>query len=147
MGRGDHAQGFPGDGHLQHITVVRRAQFTDSVRDTRHVREGFLAGEALADGKGHQLPHLQYPGLTREDMLSGVNRFFDEYYFRPRIIWRIVREALWDADERKRLTAEAVDFLKLRFERNRMARKGLQHKAVVTVPAASLDRSAPPAAD
>ena len=107
--------------------------------------KGFLAGEALADGKGHQLPHLQYPGLSREDMLSGVNRFFDEYYFRPRIIWRIVREALWDADERKRLTTEAVDFLRLRFERNRMARKGLEQKPVVAVPAAS--SSAPPAAD
>jgi len=109
--------------------------------------KGFLAGEALADANGHQLPHLQYPGITREEMLSGVNRFFDEYYFRPRIIWRIVREALWDADERKRLTNEAVDFLKLRFQRNRMVRKGLAKRPIVAVPAAPLGRSAPPAAD
>jgi len=109
--------------------------------------QGFLASEALADSKGHQLPHLQYPGITREEMLAGVNRFFDEYYFRPRIVWRIVREALWDADERKRLTNEAIDFLKLRFERNRLARKGIQQKTSVAVPAAPLERSAPPAAD
>ena len=110
-------------------------------------QQGFLAGEALADAKGHQLPHLQYPGITREEMLAGVNRFFDEYYFRPRVIWRIVREALWDADERKRLTAEAVDFLKLRWERNRIARKGLANHPVVSVPSSPLGRSAPPAAD
>jgi len=106
---------------------------------------GFLSSEALADSKGHQLPHLSYPGLSREEMLSGVNRFFDEYYFRPRIIWRIVREALWDADERRRLTREATDFLKLRFERVRLARKGLDAKTAVSLPAAH--SSIPPAAD
>ncbi len=106
---------------------------------------GFLSSEALADSKGHQLPHMNYPGLTREEMLSGVNRFFDEYYFRPRIIWRIVREALWDQDERRRLTKEAVDFLKLRFERNRMARKGLEASTAVSLPPAA--SSVPPAAD
>ena len=109
--------------------------------------KGFLAGEALADVNGHQLPHLQYPGITREDMLAGVNRFFDEYYFRPRIIWRIVREALWDADERKRLTSEATDFLKLRFQRRRMARKGIQKKDFIAASPAPFERSAPPAAD
>ena len=106
---------------------------------------GFLSSEALADSKGHQLPHMNYPGLSREEMLSGVNRFFDEYYFRPRIIWRIVREALWDQDERRRLTKEAVDFLKLRFERNRMARKGLEANTAVSLPPAT--SSVPPAAD
>jgi hopanoid biosynthesis associated radical SAM protein HpnJ len=106
---------------------------------------GFLSSEALADSNGHQLPHMQYPDLTREEMLAGVNRFFDEYYFRPRIIWRIVREALWDADERRRLTKEALEFLKLRFERVRIARKGLGAKPAVSLPAAS--SSAPPAAD
>ena len=106
---------------------------------------GFLSSEALADSKGHQLPHMKYPDLTREEMLAGVNRFFDEYYFRPRIIWRIVREALWDADERRRLTKEATEFLRLRFQRNRLARKGLEPKTVVSIPAAP--SSIPPAAD
>jgi len=107
---------------------------------------GFLSSEALADSSGHQLPHLNYPGLSREEMLSGVNRFFDEYYFRPRIIWRIVREALWDADERRRLTKEAAEFLKLRFERVRLARKGLEPKTVVSVPPIP-QSGIPPAAD
>jgi len=39
--------------------------------------------------------------------MSGVNRFYDEYYFRPKVVWRIVKEALWDSHERKRLYAEA----------------------------------------
>jgi len=85
---------------------------------------GFLATEALTDIGGHQLPHLEYPGLKREEMMEAVNRFYDSYYFRPRVAWRIVREALWDAHERKRLFHEAVSFLRLRAERLKYAKSG-----------------------
>jgi radical SAM superfamily enzyme YgiQ (UPF0313 family) len=96
--------------------------------------KGFLHGEALTDDGGHQLPHLEYPGLTREDMVQGVSRFYDSYYFRPRVVWRILREALWDSHERKRLYHEAVSFMRLRSERLKVARKGIQNKPVVSVP-------------
>ena len=82
----------------------------------------YLAGEALADAQGHQLPHLEYPWLGREEMMAAVNRFYDSYYFRPRVVWRIIRKALWDAHERKRLYHEAVEFLHLRSERWKYAR-------------------------
>jgi radical SAM superfamily enzyme YgiQ (UPF0313 family) len=97
-------------------------------------REGFLAGEAISDVNGHQLPHLEYPHLSREDMVAGVNKFYDEYYFRPRVAWRIVRDALWDAHERKRLYHEASSFMKLRYERWKLVRKGMDKVAMVTVP-------------
>jgi hypothetical protein len=66
-------------------------------------------------------------------MVESVNRFYDEYYFRPRVAWRIVREALWDSHERKRLFHEAVDFMKLRHDRRKVAKKGVQKKAMVQV--------------
>ena len=83
----------------------------------------FLAAEALADAAGHQLPHLEYPGLGLEEMMAAVNRFYDSYYFRRRVMWRIVSKALWDSHERKRLYHEAVEFLRLRAERWRYARR------------------------
>ena len=97
-------------------------------------QNSFLATEAAADLNGHQLPHLEYPGLSREEMMSAVHRFYDSYYFRPRVVWRILREALWDSHERKRLYHEAVSFLKLRAERRKLARKGIEKKPVVSVP-------------
>jgi radical SAM superfamily enzyme YgiQ (UPF0313 family) len=97
-------------------------------------QQGFLAGEALSDDGGHQLPHLEYPGLSRDEMMRSVNRFYDEYYFRPRVAWRIVREALWDSHERKRLYHEAVSFLKLRSERWKWARKQKKTLPTVSVP-------------
>ena len=57
-------------------------------------------------------------------MMGGVNRFYDEYYFRPKVVWRIVKEALWDSHERKRLYHEATSFLKLRSERWKWVREG-----------------------
>lgn len=100
------------------------------------MREGFLAGEAITDDGGHQLPHLEYPGLSREYMVESVNRFYDSYYFRPRVVWRIVRDALWDSHERKRLYHEAVDFLKLRADRRKVVHDGVEKKAMISVPAA-----------
>src|SRR5258708_7268753 len=66
-------------------------------------KQGFLKVEALADSGGHQLPHIEYPHLSKAEMMGGVNRFYDEYYFRPKVVWRIVREAALDSNQRKRL--------------------------------------------
>jgi hypothetical protein len=83
-----------------------------------------MASEAAADSGGHQLPHIEYPGLAREEMMAAVNRFYDSYYFRPRVVWRIVRDALWDKNERQRLYEEAVEYLRVRSDRWKYARKG-----------------------
>ena len=64
------------------------------------------------------------PHLSKAEMMGGVNRFYDEYYFRPKVVWRIVKEALWDSHERKRLYHEATSFLKLRSERWKWVREG-----------------------
>jgi hopanoid biosynthesis associated radical SAM protein HpnJ len=89
--------------------------------------KNYMWTEAIADGGGHQLPHIEYPDLPREEMMAAVNRFYDSYYFRPRVVWRIVREALWDANERKRLYNEAVEYLHVRSERWKYARKRLSN--------------------
>jgi radical SAM superfamily enzyme YgiQ (UPF0313 family) len=100
-------------------------------------KEGFLKVEALADMSGHQLPHIEYPHLSKSEMMAGVNQFYDDYYFRPKVVWRIVKEALWDSHERKRLYHEATEFLKLRAERLKWAREGGDgEKPLISVPQA-----------
>jgi len=97
-------------------------------------KNGFLADRPMSDAMGHQLPHIEYPGLSREEMMAAVNRFYDSYYFRPRVAWRIVRKAIWDAQERNRLYKEAVEYLRLRSERWRYARKPSSSNSEVTLP-------------
>jgi radical SAM superfamily enzyme YgiQ (UPF0313 family) len=83
-------------------------------------KNGFIANEQrMVDDGGHQLAHIEYPGLPREEVMESVHRFYDEYYFRPKAVYRIVRKAFFDSGERKRLYKEARAFLKLRAARNR----------------------------
>jgi radical SAM superfamily enzyme YgiQ (UPF0313 family) len=100
----------------------------------RLVKNGFLADRPMSDAMGHQLPHIEYPGLSRQEMMAAVNRFYDSYYFRPRVAWRIVRKTVWDAHERKRLYEEAVEYLRLRSERRRYARKVSSTHSELTLP-------------
>ncbi|HJX84770.1 MAG TPA: hopanoid biosynthesis associated radical SAM protein HpnJ, partial [Candidatus Angelobacter sp.] len=48
--------------------------------------------------------------------------FYDEYYFRPKAVFRIVKKAFFNNSERKRLYKEAKSFMKLRAQRNRTAK-------------------------
>jgi hypothetical protein len=73
----------------------------------------------MVDEGGHQLAHIEYPGLPREVALEAVHRFYDEYYFRPKAIFRIVRNAIFDSKERKRLYKDAKSFMKLRAQRKK----------------------------
>jgi hypothetical protein len=40
----------------------------------------------MADNAGHQLPNITYPGLDEVELVDAVERFYGEYYFRPRMI-------------------------------------------------------------
>src|SRR5579871_1316187 len=86
---------------------------------------GFLVGEGsqMVDDMGHQVAMIEYPGISRDYILEMVHRFYDEYYFRPKAIFRIVRKAAFDATERKRLYREAKSFMKLRASRNRAVKE------------------------
>jgi hypothetical protein len=64
-----------------------------------------------------------------------VERFYGEYFFRPRVIWRIVRKAVFNNDERKRLTKEAREYMALRSKRKKFV---ADHKAAAkTAPVAA----------
>jgi hopanoid biosynthesis associated radical SAM protein HpnJ len=90
----------------------------------------FLSAEALTTSGGHQLPHIEYPHLSQQEMMTGVSRFYDEYYFRPKVAWRIMKTAMWDAGARKRLYQESVAFLKLRKERKKWADRTPDSKVI-----------------
>lgn len=71
----------------------------------------------MTDESGHQLPHIEYPGLSRGEMMEAVEDFYSKYYFRPRIVFRILKNAIFDATERQRLYKEAREYLNLRVKR------------------------------
>lgn len=86
------------------------------------LKHGYLTDDEMADECGHQMPNIEYPGLSRREIMEAVERFYARYYFRPRIVFRIVRRAIFDAVERRRLYREAREYLRLRSRRRLFVR-------------------------
>jgi len=85
--------------------------------------------DGMTDESGHQLPNVIHPEIDRGELVEWVERFYGEYYFRPKAAWRIVRKAIFHNDERRRLYKEAREFLALRGKRKRFVKDHKEHKA------------------
>jgi hypothetical protein len=64
--------------------------------------------------------------------MESVHRFYDEYYFRPRAIFRILKKAAFNNVERKRLYKDAKSFLKLRASRTKWVKDRRDHQDSTT---------------
>jgi radical SAM superfamily enzyme YgiQ (UPF0313 family) len=84
----------------------------------------------MTDEVGHQLPKVIYKDLNEAELMDWVEKFYAEYYFRPRVIWRVVRKALWNSHDRKRLTKEAREYMALRGKRKKFINE--QRQATVS---------------
>ena len=135
---GDFIMGLPGETHETINTTIAFAKELDvetiqvSVAHAYPgtelydyaMKNGFIVGDnKMVDEGGHQLAHIEYPGLPADEILSAVHRFYDEYYFRPKAVFRILKKAAFDSNDRKRLYKEAKTFMKLRSARNKMVKK------------------------
>jgi hopanoid biosynthesis associated radical SAM protein HpnJ len=85
----------------------------------RYGAQNGLINLSMADDAGHQLPNITYPGLDEAELVDSVERFYGEYYFRPRVVWRMVRRVMLNSHERRRLAKEAREYLSLRSKRKR----------------------------
>ena len=93
----------------------------------------------MSDEAGHQLPNFSYPGLDHADLVEWVERFYGEYFFRPRVIWRIVRNAMFDSNDRHRLYKEAREYMALRSKRRKFIAQTKSARQSAPAPASSGD--------
>ncbi len=89
-------------------------------------KNSLITIDSMTDESGHQLPNIRYPGLDRAELVDWVERFYGEYFFRPRVVWRIVKKAIFDPREMRRLSKEAREYLALRARRKKFV---LEQKA------------------
>jgi hopanoid biosynthesis associated radical SAM protein HpnJ len=144
---GDFIMGLPGETHetirntinfakeldVETIQVSVAHAYPGTELYDYAVKNGFMVTDnKMVDEGGHQLAHIQYPGLPADEILSAVHRFYDEYYFRPKAIYRILRKAAFNGVERKRLYHEAKTFLKVRAMRNKWAKNKHQENEAAT---------------
>ncbi len=87
----------------------------------------------IVDDRGNQLPKVVYENLNEGELMDWVERFYSEYYFRPRVIWRMVRKVIFNSHDRKRLTKEAREYMALRKRRKKfISEQRQQHPTAVS---------------
>src|SRR5499426_3314337 len=82
---------------------------------------GWLEKTELVDAGGTQTSVLGYPYLSREEIFASVERFYRQFYFRPRKLLSFVKEMARDFDVCKRRLAEGREFLKFLARRHSSA--------------------------
>ena len=92
-------------------------------------QNGFITNEAMSDEGGHQMAHIEYPGLPVEYVMEMVHKFYDEYFFRPKAAFRVVWQAVLHRDL-ARLYTESRAFMKLRGQRNKASRAAREANAL-----------------
>ena len=66
----------------------------------------------IVHGDGFQQSTLEYPGLSKEQIFDEVERFYRQYYLRPRPILRIIKTMLEDKDILVRRCREGYEFFR-----------------------------------
>ena len=84
-------------------------------------KNNLITIDSMTDESGHQLPNIIYPGLNRGELVGWVETFYDEYYFRPKAAWRVVKKAIINNDV-PRLYKEAREYLALRSKRKQFVK-------------------------
>jgi radical SAM superfamily enzyme YgiQ (UPF0313 family) len=135
---GDFIVGLPGETHeslRKSIEFAKRLDIETIQVSLAHAfpgtefyeyakRNALVTIEGMTDAAGHQLPNVVYPGaLDSAELMEWVERFYAEYYFRPRAAWRIARKAIFNGPERRRLYKEAREYMALRRQRSRFIKE------------------------
>src|ERR1700734_2913872 len=87
----------------------------------------------IVDERGNQLPKVVYENLNEAQLMDWVERFYGEYYFRARVIWRMVRKVIFNSHDRKRLTKEAREYMALRTRRKKFILEQRQQTPVKSI--------------
>lgn len=90
--------------------------------DEYRKKNRYFTHDEMTDELGHQSHAIEYAGLSREEIVEAVEYIYGRYYFRPKIIFRIVCRAIFNSAERRRLYREARAYLKLRAKRKQRVR-------------------------
>jgi hopanoid biosynthesis associated radical SAM protein HpnJ len=99
-----------------------------------HVKKnGLITLDSMTDDTGHQLPNYSYPGLDKAELVDWVERFYGEFYFRPKVAFRLIRKAMFNNEDRRRLYKEAREYLALRSKRKQYVKDQNEQKDRATV--------------
>ncbi|MCU1325042.1 MAG: Radical domain protein [Bryobacterales bacterium] len=95
-------------------------------------KNNLISVGSIVDARGNQLPKVVYENLDEAELMDWVERFYSEYYFRPKVVWRMISKVIFNAHERKRLTKEAKEYMALRSRRRKFISEQRQQTAAAS---------------
>jgi len=144
---GDFIVGLPGETHESIRKTIDFAKKLDNETiqvsiahpypgtefHTYAQNNGLISLGNIVDERGNQLPKVVYENLNEAELMDWVERFYSEYYFRPKVVWRMVRKVIFNSHDRKRLMKEAREYMSLRRRRKKfIAEQREQHQPAVS---------------
>jgi hopanoid biosynthesis associated radical SAM protein HpnJ len=93
------------------IQVSIAAPYPGTALYQQALDNGWFADDALVAHSGIQTSTLRYPNLSSAAIEDAVEHMYRRYYFRPKVIWPIVREMLGDPQMLRRRLREGMEFV------------------------------------
>jgi hopanoid biosynthesis associated radical SAM protein HpnJ len=81
----------------------------------------YFSARGLVNIQGYQTASVEYPWITSGELQDAVERFYKAFYFRPRVIAKILGRALLDFAELKRRLRQGAEFMRAMKERGATA--------------------------
>lgn len=75
------------------------------------VENDWLVSSEMVSHNGTQVCPLSYPDLSGDEILESVDRFYKAFYFRPKVMVRMVAEMISTPEFGRRRLREGVEFL------------------------------------
>jgi hopanoid biosynthesis associated radical SAM protein HpnJ len=72
----------------------------------------YFSAKNLVNSQGYQNASVEYPWITSEELQAAVERFYKAFYFRPKVIVRILGSALRDFAELRRRLRQGAEFMR-----------------------------------
>lgn len=72
------------------------------------------------------LSEALYPGLASDGALTTLQHFYDEHFFRPKMVFRTLKKAMLDGYERKRSSKDTTPFLNLHSTRTKRVQNSVK---------------------
>jgi hopanoid biosynthesis associated radical SAM protein HpnJ len=95
------------------IQVSLAAPYPGTELHRQAVENGwFSEGLDLVDPNGRQTATLEFPGLPRDEIYRQVAAFYKAFYFRPRVIGRMIAEMFGDSTMFRRRLREGGEFFR-----------------------------------
>lgn len=130
---GDFIVGLPGETRATIEKTIRFAKELDlatiqvsiaqplvGTEMYNEAKEKGMLIEEIAGDDGFQEAAIDYgPDLPREEIFRAVEKFYNRYYYRPKIVWRFLRKAMTSREEMKRLYLEAKGFFTWKSQRKK----------------------------